>query len=130
MARCRSYYKPAILLLLLEADSHGYELHGRIAELGFKGRETTSIYGLLREMEGELLVASCWDTSNHGGPPRRIYAITDGGQQYLRDFTPVLEEQHRAIERMLSRYRAAVSARPRAGKLSATGRGGRSGRAR
>ncbi len=108
VARHYSYYRPAILVLLLEHESHGYELLGRIAELGFEARDSASLYGVLRGMENESLVASSWDTSAQGGPPRRIYAITPSGRQHLSDFAPLLEKQNRAIELMLERYRAAV----------------------
>lgn len=108
VARYYSYYRPAILVLLLEQESHGYELLARIAELGFEARDSASLYGVLRGMEAENLVASSWDTSTQGGPPRRIYAITPGGRQHLSEFAPLLEKQHRAIQLMLKRYRDAV----------------------
>jgi PadR family transcriptional regulator PadR len=99
-----SYYRPAILVLLKERESHGYELAGRMCDLGFDQRLASSIYKVLRDMEDEQLIASSWDVSEHGGPPRRVYTLTDTGDRFLHDSAPTLLRQRQALDAMLDLY--------------------------
>ncbi len=108
-ARPYTYQRPAILILLLERESHGYELVQRLAGLGFEPPVAASIYAVLRAMEGEGLVSSSWDTSRRGGPPRRVYAATAEGEEYLRQLTPMLSRYREALGAMLDRYRASTA---------------------
>lgn len=108
-----TYHRPAILLLLREHESHGYELFGRLAELGFDSRDSASLYGVLRDMEKVGLIGSSWNMSQSGGPPRRIYATTALGDQYLRDSEALLVKQRDALNVMLDRYRAVSKRRRR-----------------
>jgi PadR family transcriptional regulator PadR len=109
VARFSNYHRSAILILLRERDSHGYELVQRMVELGLGPLVAASIYGVLRSMEAEGLVTSSWDTSRRGGPPRRVYAKTPEGEAYLSDMAPVLSQQREALGAMLDRYRATSS---------------------
>ena len=111
--RYYNYYRPAILVLLKGHESHGYELVTRLTELGFQTRDTASLYGVLRGMEAEALVGSLWKSSDRGGPPRRVYTITDAGEQYLRDVTPHLVRQRYALGAMLENYRELARQEPR-----------------
>jgi DNA-binding PadR family transcriptional regulator len=55
-------------------------------EFGFEPINPGSVYRTLRQMEKEGLCESEWETShssNNGGPPRRVYKITDEGEAYL-----------------------------------------------
>lgn len=101
-----TYYRPTILVLLKERESYGYELSSRMTELGFDQRVTASLYSVLRDMENEDLITSVWDVSDLGGPPRRMYAITVGGEQYLRDTMPMVVRQRQALGSMLALYAA------------------------
>ncbi len=112
-----TYYRPAILLLLKEQGSHGYELFRRLAELGFDSRDSASLYGVLRDMESSGLITSSWDTSHSGGPPRRVYAITVNGDKYLRDSEALLVRQRDALSAMLDRYRAVAAHKSPSRKL-------------
>ncbi|MDQ6617701.1 MAG: helix-turn-helix transcriptional regulator [Actinomycetota bacterium] len=99
-----TYYRPTILVLLKEHESHGYELVSRMTELGFDQRLASSIYKVLRDMEDEGLIASSWDVSGQGGPPRRVYELTDMGAEFLRDAVPMLVRQRHALDAMLGLY--------------------------
>lgn len=108
-----TYYRPTILVLLKEHESHGYELISRMNELGFDQRLGSSLYGVLRDMEDEGLIVSSWDLSGSGGPPRRVYGLTESGEQFLRDSVPTLVRQRDALDATLDLYsvlqRAAAS---------------------
>jgi len=96
-----TYNRPAILILLKERQSHGYELASRMSGLGFDQSVASSIYKVLRDMESEKLISSSWDTSEHGGAPRRVYRLTESGERYLRDLAPTLFRQRHALDTML-----------------------------
>lgn len=113
MARLSNYQRPAILILLREHESHGYELVQRMIGLGLEAPVAAGVYSVLRAMEAEGLVSSSWDTSRSGGPPRRVYAATAAGEVFLREIEPALSRQRAALGAMLDRYRE-PGARPRA----------------
>ncbi len=103
--RSRSLLRPAILLLLRERESHGYELMSRLAELGVEVPPTTGgLYRSLRTMAEEGLVSSYWSTPQRG-PARRVYAITETGEQHLEQSMPSLASLLRTVRGMLNRYR-------------------------
>lgn len=105
--RSRSLLRPAILLLLKERESHGYELVSRLSDLGFDVPDFGGLYRALRAMEDEGLVSSHWGTPARG-PARRVYAITSEGETQLKDSAPALVQQRRAIGGLLDRYRGLV----------------------
>ncbi|MEO6120648.1 MAG: response regulator [Acidimicrobiales bacterium] len=105
--RARNLLRPAMLLLLKEHESHGYELVSRLGELGFDVPDFGGLYRSLRAMEEEGVVSSHWGTPARG-PARRVYAITAEGERQLRDSAPVLVQQRRAIGGLLDRYRGLV----------------------
>lgn len=105
--RARNLLRPAMLLLLKEHESHGYELVSRLSELGFDVPDFGGLYRSLRAMEDEGVVTSHWGTPARG-PARRVYAITPEGERQLRESAPVLVQQRRAIGGLLDRYRGLV----------------------
>ena len=101
-----TYCRPAVLVLLSEFDSHGYELVERLDDLGFASRDardSATIYRMLRSMEKEGLTTSSWDVSKVG-PPRRVYSITADGRRFLRDSKFSLVRQRDALDALLARY--------------------------
>lgn len=108
VTRSQTYQRPAILILLRERESHGYELVQRLGGLGFEVPVTASIYAVLRAMEADGLVTSSWDTSRRGGPPRRVYAATVEGEAFLGEAVPVLNRHRNALGAMLDSYRAST----------------------
>jgi poly-beta-hydroxybutyrate-responsive repressor len=103
--RSRSMLRPAVLLLLRDADCHGYQLMGRLAGLGVEVSFTTgALYRALRTMADDGLISSYWSTS-HRGPARRVYSITDHGRDYLESSMPALSQLCHTVRKMLSLYR-------------------------
>ena len=104
--RSRNLLRPAVLLLLREKEGHGYELMGRLAELGVEVPPTTGgLYRSLRTMADEGLVTSYWSTPERG-PARRVYSITESGEQQLEESMPALASLLRTVRGMLNRYRS------------------------
>lgn len=103
-----AYHRPALLVLLKERESHGYELAARLAELGFEGPAPASLYRMLRGMEQEGWVRASWDMTARRGPARRIYSLTSEGNAYLQECAPALITERYALGEMLERYRTLV----------------------
>jgi PadR family transcriptional regulator PadR len=79
----RNWMTAVILLLLREWSSYGYDLMERMAAFGFAAMNPGSLYRVLRQLEKDGMVNSTWDTSGQG-PARRMYAITEAGEAYLK----------------------------------------------
>src|SRR3712207_932868 len=82
VVRTRNWLTPVALVILREESSYGYELMGRLEELGFEEISAGSLYRTLRQMEKEGLCKSEWDASESGAA-RRMYSITEVGEEYL-----------------------------------------------
>jgi poly-beta-hydroxybutyrate-responsive repressor len=78
-----NWLTPAVLLLLRDLSSYGYDLMKALSGFGFAMMNPGPLYRILRQMEKDGLVSSNWDTSGQG-PARRIYSITEAGEAYLR----------------------------------------------
>jgi len=95
------------LVLLHEDNSYGYELMERLEEeFGFEQISAGSVYRALRQMEKEGLCSSEWDSRPNevGGPPRRMYAITDEGEAYLKAWAAACEKYHRLMDQFARVY--------------------------
>ncbi|MCK5076377.1 MAG: PadR family transcriptional regulator [Calditrichia bacterium] len=75
----------AILLLIAENPTYGYEISDRLEEFGISFPNTIGqkgrIYRVLSMLEEANLIFFEWDITN--SPPRKIYNITDSGKEYL-----------------------------------------------
>ena len=105
-ARPRKWLTPVALVLLKEDNSYGYELMDRIEEeFGFEQINPGSVYRTLRQMENEGLCSSVWDVQAEGSLPRRMYAITDEGEAYLKAWAEACEKYHRLMDQFAQVYR-------------------------
>jgi PadR family transcriptional regulator PadR len=96
------------LLLLRHGSAHGYTLLDQLAEFGLAERNPSTIYRVLRDMEGRGYVTSVWEEVQTQGPPRRVYQLTAQGQEMLAQHACILDETRGLIDRFLSTYRAQV----------------------
>ncbi|MEU7996415.1 PadR family transcriptional regulator [Micromonospora sp. NPDC049060] len=71
-----------LLALLARRATHGYELVGRLEAIGIEGVGYGTIYPLLTRMRRLGLVVDEVQASPTG-PPRKVYAVTDAGQERL-----------------------------------------------
>jgi len=63
-----------------------------------------AVYRALREMEEEGWVISTWDTQRTQGPPRRVYSLTEVGDQMLLDCVQDLQRVREQLDFFLSAY--------------------------
>lgn len=94
-----------ILRVVCEKSAHGYEIMQRIGEIS-EGRhhvKSGAIYTILGRMEDAGLLTSRW-VENEGGPNRRIYAATENGRAYLKQWLEQVIERRRMMEKMMEFY--------------------------
>ena len=103
-ARPRNWLVPVILLTLRECTSYGYKLMEQAAVFGFGAMNPGTLYRTLRQMERDGLCESEWDTTNGGGPARRVYSITDAGESYLDFWAMSLEQYQRNMDAFFRLY--------------------------
>jgi len=110
-ARPRRWMTPVTLVLLEEENSHGYELMKRMEEeFGFEQINPGPVYRTLRQMENEGLCRSEWDVprAEEGGPPRRMYAITEAGEAYLAAWAKACKD----YEKLMGEFARVYGRRP------------------
>jgi len=105
----KNFLQPCLLLLVLEQPGYGYDLVARLKPLGISD-DAASVYRALRLLEHEGAVTSSWRTSETG-PARRVYQVTDTGEDILRKWVSALEDTSISLARWLDRY-ALATARP------------------
>ena len=82
-ARVERFAEPALLRLLAERPTHGYELLEQLpALLGEDRVDVGNLYRALRALEEEGLVVSEWQ-AELPGPAKRTYTLTDDGRTAL-----------------------------------------------
>ena len=101
----RQFIQPALLLLLLRNDAHGYNLLDELAEFGVNPEQLdpSLIYRTLRDMEESGWVASRWGEESLG-PRRRVYQLLPEGKAYLAEWVIDLRRTRDAIDHLLQRY--------------------------
>jgi len=98
-ARVERFTEPALLLLLREQPTHGYDLLERLPELTGEPRvEMGNLYRLLRALEEEGVVSSVWADG------KRTYALTDRGSALLDQWVDALRRSQERTQRFLERY--------------------------
>jgi PadR family transcriptional regulator PadR len=96
---------PVTLVLLKEESSYGYEIMERLEEFGFEQISVGSLYRTLRRTEKEGLSESEWESSE-GGPARRIYTITEAGEEYLAAWAEACEQYQNVMDSFARAYRS------------------------
>ena len=97
--RPRNWLVPVALVTLREENSHGYELMQRLAKFGFEEINPGTLYRALRQMEQKGLCKAEWESSNGGsGPARRVYSITNEGEEYLNSWVQGCKKYQKVLD--------------------------------
>ncbi len=99
----KNWMVPVLLLMLRGLNSYGYELMENMAKYGLSTMNAGTFYRTLRQMEKDGMVSSSWDTSE-GGPARRMYSITEAGENYLKFWATSLEQYQNMMNRFFQMY--------------------------
>jgi poly-beta-hydroxybutyrate-responsive repressor len=109
-ARPKNWLVPVTLAMLRQCSSYGYDIMERTVEFGFEAVNPGTVYRTLRKMEKDGLCESEWATnSSSGGPPRRVYSITDAGGAYLDLWVRSMEQYQRTMDDFLEAYKRGMS---------------------
>lgn len=93
----------ALLLLLAERATHGYELLDALPALTGQERvDVGNLYRVLRALEDEGLVRSEW-SADLPGPAKRTYWLTDDGRAALDAWVQGLGALRSGLDGFLSR---------------------------
>jgi PadR family transcriptional regulator PadR len=104
--RAAGMAESALLLLLHYEPAHGYTLLEGLGEFGLGAIDPSAIYRMLRDMEDRGWVTSSWNEQETLGPPRRVYRITDVGDEVLAAWIQDLDETRKMLNRLVSKYHA------------------------
>ena len=99
----KNFMTPWVLLVLKQWNLHGYLILQQLNHLGFTEVDHATLYRELRRLEKEGFVSSEWETGE-SGPARRVYSITDAGEEMLRGWTEVVSGYQRMITGFFDLY--------------------------
>lgn len=104
-SRLERFAEPCFLLSLAEEPAHGYELIEKLASLGLEdlAPDPTVVYRTLRRMERDGLVTSEW-VPGESGPARRLYRLTQEGEELLHAWAITIRKNRSALEQFLTAY--------------------------
>ena len=107
----RGFMTPWVLLLLKQWSLHGYLIMQHLNRMGFSEVDHPTLYKELRRLENEGYVASEWQTGD-SGPAKRVYSITDAGEELLLGWTEVVSGYQRMINGFFDLYAQAFGFAP------------------
>jgi PadR family transcriptional regulator len=101
-ARVERFGEPALLALLADRPTHGYELIERLPELSGEDRvDVGNLYRALRSLEEEGLVTSEW-SADLPGPTKRTYTLAPEGHELLAAWLASIERLRDALTTFLT----------------------------
>ena len=103
LATPKNFMIPIMLLHLRDWNSHGYELMEKIMQFGVESVDQGNFYRLLRQLEKDALVTSEWDVTS-AGPAKRIYSITEAGENYLEMWAGSLGYYQKMLDQFFNLY--------------------------
>jgi PadR family transcriptional regulator len=102
-ARVERFGEAALLVLLAERPTHGYELLELVPPLlGEERVDVGNLYRVLRALEEEGLVASEW-SADLPGPAKRTYSLTGEGRALLEAWLGALDVLQDDLKRFVER---------------------------
>jgi PadR family transcriptional regulator, regulatory protein PadR len=102
-ARVERFAEPALLLLLSERPTHGYELLERLPTLLAEERvDVGNLYRILRALEEDGVVSSEW-SADLPGPAKRTYTLTADGHALLEAWRVALSGLDDELQRFTAR---------------------------
>src|SRR5947209_7552826 len=94
-----------LLLLLRNWNAHGYQLIQTLTAMGLGMVDPATVYRTLRQLDSEGLITSAWD-AKASGPARRMYTLTEAGEEYLQVWSRQLEQYQTVLNRFFEIYKS------------------------
>ena len=107
----KNFLTPWVLLVLKQWSLHGYLIMQQLNSMGFAEVDHPTLYRELRRLEKEGHVESEWQTDG-SGPAKRVYRITEAGEQMLLGWTEVVSGYQRMIAGFFDLYAQAFGMVP------------------
>jgi PadR family transcriptional regulator, regulatory protein PadR len=92
-----------LLLLLRNWTAHGYQLIQSLMVMGLGAVDPATVYRTLRQLEAEGYIISAWDPVG-SGPARRMYTLTEAGEEYLGVWAGQLGQYQNVLNRFFELY--------------------------
>jgi poly-beta-hydroxybutyrate-responsive repressor len=92
-----------LLLLMRNGSAYGYQLIQTLTLMGLGMVDSATVYRTLRQLEEDEMITSFWE-SGATGPARRIYTLSDAGEEYLRVWARQLERYQSLLDRFFEIY--------------------------
>ncbi len=111
----KSFLTPYMLLMLRDWSLHGYQIWQQLMVLNLPGlneNDRPAVYRILRQLEEEGKVSSQWDTTDKGGPARRVYSLTDTGREFLNLWAQGLDQYRRTLDFFFKMYTGGIFPSP------------------
>lgn len=89
-----------ILLMIRRRPCYGYEIINQLESRPILAAKESTIYPLLRRLMKDGYLSSFWQETTEGLPPRKYYAITPQGREYLDAITGEWDDLLAAIDTM------------------------------
>jgi PadR family transcriptional regulator PadR len=96
--------EPTLLLFLHRGPAHGYTMMEQMGEFGLGDTDPSALYRTLRDMEARGWVTSSWDEEGSQGPARRVYQLTQLGDEVLSWWAKDVRETYQIIDHLLDTY--------------------------
>jgi poly-beta-hydroxybutyrate-responsive repressor len=74
-----------------------------LSNFGFYSIDQGNFYRTLRKLEKDALITSEWETSDEG-PARRVYSITNLGEEYLNLWANSMEKTQEMLNSFMKIY--------------------------
>lgn len=108
------YVEAVLLALLAEGPAHGYDLNDRLAglfPLPDSLPDVSTVYRALGDLEGQGAIRSAWADGSGGGGGRKVYELTEAGDDLLGFWVERFEEEQVGVARFLDAVRETVRSR-------------------
>jgi poly-beta-hydroxybutyrate-responsive repressor len=92
-----------LLVMLKDLNLHGYEIMKALKENFAVVSDPGTVYRALRQLERDGYITSWWDPKEQG-PARRIYTLTDAGNNALKMWSAALEQYRTNLDAFFSLY--------------------------
>lgn len=103
------FMEVCLLFLLSQKIGHGYALAEQLEQFGFETEQVSvsTLYRSLRNLEKIGAVTSDWEAGGQG-PQRRIYHLTQRGNELLQEWIETLRQRRMRLDRLIQSYDAQV----------------------
>ena len=99
----KNYLMAWLLVMLKEHNLHGYEIMKELKAKFDVISDPGTVYRALRQLERDGYISSWWDPKDQG-PARRIYTLTEEGNQALALWSVALEQYRSNLDAFFNLY--------------------------